>query len=234
MPRIATILLLVALLGGTSAAFAITQSLKNEPSPVGVPRFDRLLAPTCDCESDTATLGLRLRRTDRVTAEIVDAGGQTVRVLADRERFRRGPLELVWDGRSESGDVVPDGRYRLRVELAREGRTLLLPTTVRVDSTAPTVRLVGLRVKPDQVGVVYRTDERAAGELAVRGEGLPETVVVRGRPRPAGRARLNWSGRVDGRPLPAGAYELVLRAHDRAGNVSEPVIAAVELAGEPQ
>jgi len=231
VPRIATILLLVALLGGTSAAFAITQSLKDEPSPVGVPRFDRLLAPTCDCESDTATLGLRLRRADRVTAEIVDAEGETVRVLADRERFRRGPLELVWDGRAENGEVVADGRYRLRVDLARAGRSLLLPTTIRVDATAPTVRLVGIRVKPDQVGVVYRTDERAAGELAVRGRRLPETVVVRGRFRPAGRARLNWSGRVDGRPLPAGTYELVLRVRDRAGNISEPVVAPVDLAG---
>jgi hypothetical protein len=234
VPRIATILLLVALLGGTSAAFAITQSLKDEPSPVGVPRFDRLLAPTCDCQSDTATLGLRLRRADRVTAEIVDADGQAVRVLADGDRFRRGPLELVWDGRGENGDVVPDGPYRLRVDLAREGRTLVLPTTIRVDATAPTVRLVELRARPRFVSVVYRTDERAAGELAVRGEGLPETVVVRGRFRPAGRARLNWPGRVDGRPLPAGTYELVLRARDRAGNVSKPVTAPVELAERPE
>jgi hypothetical protein len=231
VPRIATILLLVALLGGTSAAFAITQSLKDEPSPVGVPRFDRLLAPTCECESDTATLGLRLRRADRVTAEIVDTDEKTVRVLADGERFRRGPLELVWDGRDVDGDVVPDGPYRLRVDLAREGRTLLLPTTIRVDATAPTVRLVAVEVKPRYATVVYRADERAAAELAVRGESVPETVVVRSRFRPAGRARLNWSGRVDGRRLPAGAYELVLRVRDRAGNVSEPVVTPVELAG---
>lgn len=230
----ATILLLVALLGGTSAAFAITQSLKNEPSPVGVPRFDRVLAPGCDCESDVATLGLRLRRADRVTAEIVDADGRTVRVLADRERFRRGPIELTWDGRGDGGEVVPDGRYRLRVELAREGRSILIPTTIRVDTTAPAVELVAVRTKPGRIGVVYRTDERLAGELAVRGEGLPETVVVRGRFRPAGKARLNWSGRVDGQPLPAGDYELVLRVRDPAGNVSEPVTAPLELAGSAE
>jgi hypothetical protein len=231
VPRIATILLLVALLGGTSAAFAITQSLKDEPSPIGVPRFDRVLAPTCDCESDAATLGLRLRRADRVTAEIVDADGEPVRLLADRERFRRGPIELTWDGRDTAGEVVPDGRYRLRIELAREGRTILVPTTIRVDATAPTVELIAVRQKPDRIGVVYRTDERAAGELAVRGDGLPETVVVRGRFRPAGKTRLNWSGRIDGQPLPAGEYELVLRVRDTAGNVSEPVTAPIELPG---
>jgi hypothetical protein len=231
VPRIATILVLVALLGGTTAAFAITQSLKDEPSPVGVPRFDRVLAPTCDCPTAAATLRLRLRKADRVTAEIVGADGDVVRVLVDGNRFRRGPVEFVWDGRGENGAVVTDGRYRLRVELAREGRTLVLPTTIRVDATAPRLRLVAVRHKREKIAVLYRTNERAAAELAVRGEGLPETVVVRGRFRPAGRAKLNWSGRVDGRQLPAGTYQLVLRVRDAAGNVSEPATASVEIAG---
>lgn len=234
MPRIATILLLVALLGGTSAAFAITQSLKDQPSPVGVPRFDRILAPACECPTDTARLELRLRKADRVTAEIVDADGRPVRVLADGKPFRRGPIELAWDGRAEDGELVPDGRYRLRVDLAREGRSILIPTTIRVDATAPTAEIVAVRVKQDRIGVVYRTDERSAGELGVRRESLPERVVVRGRFRPAGRARLNWSGRADGQPLPTGTYELILRVRDRAGNVSEPATAPLELTGSPE
>ncbi len=222
---------MVLLLGGTSAAFAITQSLKDEPSPVGTPRFDRVLAPTCDCPTAAATLRLRLRRADRVTAEVVDADGDVVAVLADGERFRRGPLELAWDGRTAEGEVAPDGRYRLRLELARAGRTLLLPTTIRVDATAPTARIVDVRQKPARVSVIYRSDERSAATLAIRGENLAETVVVRGRFRPAGRARLNWSGEADGAPLAPGTYELVLRVRDSAGNVSEPVVAPLDITG---
>jgi hypothetical protein len=224
---------MLLLVAGTSAAFAITQSLKDERSPVGVPRFDRVLAPTCDCPTDVARLELRLRRADRITATIVNADGMPVRTLAERERVRRGPLELVWNGRDDAGTVVPEGRYRLKIQLGRENRTLLLPTTIRIDTTAPTVRIVGVRVKPDgRVSVVYRTNDRAAADLAVRGERLPETVVVRGRFRPAGRDKLNWSGRIESASLPPGRYTLVLRARDPAGNISEPATAEFEaLAG---
>jgi flagellar hook assembly protein FlgD len=226
--------LLLALVGGTSAAFVITQSLKDERSPVGVPRFDRVLAPTCDCPTSTAKLRLRLRKADRVTARIVDEDGKTVVTLADGKRVRRGPLTLTWNGRTADGAIAPDGRYRLEVRLARADRTILLPTTIRVDTVAPTLELV--RVEPQELvsgkgrfRVVYRSNDQAAAVLAVSGEDLPETVVVRGRFRPKGRAKLNWPGRVDGRPLPPGEYTLVLRLRDRAGNESEPATATVEI-----
>jgi hypothetical protein len=226
---------MLVLVGGTSAAFAITQSLKDQRSPIGVPRFDRVLAPTCDCSTAVARLVLRLRKADRVTARIVDAEGTVVRTLVEHKRFRRGPVELLWDGRDDAGAVVPDGRYRLKIRLEREDRTLLLPTTIRVDTTAPRVRIVGVKQKPDgRISVVYRTDDRAAAELAARGERLPETVVVRGRFRPAGRAKLNWSGRVDGASLAPGRYTLVLTARDPAGNRSEPATAELDVAGKAQ
>ncbi len=233
MPRIATILLLLALVGGTSAAFAVTQRLKDEPSPIGTPRFTpRVIAPTCECDGEATRMRLRLREGDSVTAVIVDADGEPVRTLLDGKRARRGPLVLEWDGRAQNGSVVPDGRYRLEVRLERQDRTILLPTTIEVDTVAPRARILDVRASPNRVRVVYRTNDRAGADLSVRGTDLPETVVVRGRSRPAGRAGLNWSGRVDGRPLPPGEYTLVLRARDPAGNVSEPVTATVELTGQ--
>ena len=225
------VLLLVALIGGTSAAFAITQSLKNERSPVGVPRFTpRVIAPTCDCPGAVAELALRMRSADRVTAEIVDADGDTVRILATDEPVRRGPLSFQWDGRADDGAVAQDGRYRLKVDLEREGRTLLLPTTITVDTVAPRVRILEVRQRVDgKIGVVYRADDRAAAVLAVEGEELPETVVNRGRFRPRGRAKINWSGQIDGVPLPPGEYTLVLQVRDTAGNLSKPVRRTIEL-----
>ena len=180
MPRIATILLLVALLGGTSAAFALTQSLKDEPSPVGVPRFDRLLAPTCDCRNAEARFRFRLREPDRVSAEIVDAGGDVVRTLTEDEERPAGRLVLRWDGRDAAGAVVPDGPYRLRVSLADAGRTILYPTTIRVDTVAPRVELVSVR--PDQLEIRQGHVRLGARVLSGGGQGrrveVPHPPVV--------------------------------------------------------
>lgn len=222
------------LVGGTSAAFVVTQSLKNEKSPVGVPRFEpRAIAPTCDCPTDETTVQLRLRKADRVTAEIVNADGGAVRTLADGERFKRGALALTWNGTDENGAVVPDGRYRLKVELARADRTMLLPTTITVDTVAPRLRLVSVRpgelVPGGKIGVRYRANDRAQAILSVRGDDLPETDVNTGRYRPRGGAKINWSGNVGGEPLPPGEYTLVLRVRDSVGNLSEPVTAPLTI-----
>ena len=241
MPRIALLSLLVVLLGASVAAFVVTQDLKEQPSPVGVPRIEpRLIGPTCSCPTASTALRLRLRRADRVTARVVDAAGAPVRTLVEGRRYPRGPLELRWDGRADDGSVVPDGRYRVELVLARAGRTILVPTTIRVDSTPPQAAIVAVRPpafspdgdgERDKVRVVYRSSERAGAVLSVAAPSLPEAVAVRGRVRPAGRSQLVWRGHVAGEPLAPGSYVLVLRVRDLAGNVSAPARAPVTIEG---
>lgn len=237
MPRALLALLFLLVVGGTAAAFAVTESLKLEPSVVTRPIFvgpdgetvprDRVFSPVCACPQDRAVLGFTLRRADRLTASIVDAGGDVVRVLVRNMRFARGPHQLSWDGRDEAGDVVADGPYRLRLDLRREGRSFLVPMVFRVDTQAPQVRLV--RAGPtvispdgdgerDRVWVRYRSSEKGAPALAVDG-----VVVSVGGLREPGRSALSWLGRVDGEPAPPGEYAITLTVRDRAGNVSEPI-----------
>lgn len=229
----ATIILLVLLLAGTTAAFAYTQALKSERSPLGVPRFERKLAPTCDCPAAEATLRLRLREADRVSAEIVDADGTVVRTLAEDEAEPSGPLAFTWDGRDEEGQVAPDGPYRLRVSLAGADRTILYPTTIRVDATAPRLELVSVR--PDELvpgerrrfKIRYRASEEARPILAVGKVDERAEVVARGPYRPAGRSKIDWRGTIGGVPVAPGDYVLTLRVRDRFGNRSDPVTAQV-------
>jgi flagellar hook assembly protein FlgD len=238
LPRIATIVLVLALLGGTAAAFTVTQELKSERSPVARPGFDRVFAPTCDCPRATASLSVTLRKADEVTASIVDADGSAVRTLLADERRPRGRLTLEWDGRTDAGELAPDGRYRLQLHLADQRRTILLPTTVQLDATPPRVRLVGVRpdtLSPDGDGIreraaiVYRSSEQSRVLVTVAGGRLPEVEVVRSRVRPPGREKVHWFGKVDGEPLPRGTYTLTIRAEDAAGNRSEPVTATVRI-----
>ncbi len=250
VPRVALALVLLLVVGGTAAAFAVTESLKLEPSVVTRPAFigpdgepvarDRVFSPACECPQEFAVLEFTLRKADRVTASIVDTRGAFVRALVTNERLRRGPQRLTWDGLDDAGALAPDGPYRLRLDLRREGRAFLVPMVFRVDTKAPRLRLV--RAGPtvitpdsdgeqDKIWVRFRSNEKGAPILAVDGETI-STGGVRG----AGQSALSWLGRVSREPAPPGEYEITLRVQDRAGNISEPVgpIVVEVLASSPE
>jgi hypothetical protein len=224
--RVGVTSLVVVLLLATATAFAVTQRLKLDRSPVTAPRFDRVIGPTCDCERARGLFGLRLRVRDRVDVTIVNASGDDVRTLARDLPRPPGPVAFRWDGRDGDGDVVPDGRYRLRIRLREEGQTITVPTEIRVDSTPPGIRLVFARplvISPDRdrrsdsVRYVYRVEQGARPFVVVEGED-----AVRGLLRPARRGLLRWWGRLEGEPVRPGIYETWLVAEDEAGNRSEP------------
>jgi hypothetical protein len=231
LSRFAVTAVVLALVAATSAAFAVTERLKLERSPITAPAFTRDVSPVCDCPTAEARLELRFRRPEVVTATIVDLQDRPVRVIAVREEIAAGTHAFVWDGRDESGDVVEDGRYRLRLRFERERRSILVPTVIRVDTRAPRLRGVTVSretISPDGDGrgdklvIRYRTDERASAELVVDGR-----VVVRTRLRERGtRHKLEWRGTFRDEttgelvPAPRGTYEVSLVVRDVAGNES--------------
>ncbi len=139
MPRFLSTLLVIALLGGTAAAFAVTQGLKIEPSPIRAPRIAKVISPECDCPTRVAAIQFRLRKPDRVRLEIVDDDGKVVRTLVPGLRLRRGTVSYTWNGRDDAGKFVPEGVYKPRVHLTGQHRTIDLPNEMRVDTTAPKV-----------------------------------------------------------------------------------------------
>jgi len=226
-------LIVLALIAGTAAAFTVAERLKLERSPIGGPKFDRVFSPVCECETDRARLRLRFRRAETVDAAVVDRRGEAVRTLVEDEEVRKGEHTFLWDGRDDAGEVVPDGRYRLRLHLERERRTILVPTLVEVDTTPPEVvfaRVVPPAFSPDgdgrvdHVKVVYRSSEKGRPELLVNGE-----TAILGRARAQGKATLDWRGRIDGETVRRGPYELAIRVRDVAGNLSEATAAKTVL-----
>ncbi|MGH2994790.1 MAG: FlgD immunoglobulin-like domain containing protein, partial [Gaiellaceae bacterium] len=218
--------LVLGLLGASVAAFATTEALKLEKSPVGASRFDRQFSPTCGCPRQTARLAVGIRKSDSVDATIVDAAGEEVRTLAEDLEHERGFLRLEWDGRNDAGRIVPDGRYRVRVHLDGDRRTIVIPKTIRVDTAPPRVELVRAVldvVSPDGDGrrdrtrLVYRASEAGAARLLVDGEVARETVV-----RYRRQATVAWNGMIAGEPARAAVYGLAVQVRDLAGNVSEP------------
>ena len=222
-------LLVVALVGGTAAAFGITEHLKLQRSPILGVRVDKVFSPVCECETSVARIRFTLRRDDRVTVTIVDGDEEIVRTLFRDRPLGAGVAQTAWDGLSDSGEMLGEGEYRPRVHLAEERRTILLPNPIRVDTTRPTATLIEIVPRAfspdrdgrnDRVSTLYRVDEPAHALLFVNG-----VRRVRGRSQRL-EGKLDWFGRVDGRPLRAGRYDLSLGAEDAAGNVGGPTPAA--------
>jgi hypothetical protein len=221
--RLPQTLVVLALLGATAAAFAITERLKLERSPVTGTRVDKVFSPVCECARNVAEISFVLRQRTRVTVDLLDRHGEPVRTLVEDRPEPAGRVVYTWDGRDEAERVVPEGIYRPRVQLRRHGRTIVLPNPIRVDTTPPRIRAI--RVFPrvfspdgdgrrDRVTARYAIDEPAFAMLLVDGR---RRALERRRKT---EGKLVWNGRVNGRLVRPGTYELQLRAVDRAGNRS--------------
>ena len=81
--------IVVALLGATAAAFAVTERLKLERSPITGTRVDRVFSPVCECARDDAQISFVMRRPDSVSLQILDSRRRPIRRLVrDREEQR--------------------------------------------------------------------------------------------------------------------------------------------------
>jgi hypothetical protein len=212
--RTALIVLAVALLVGSAAAFTRTERLKLAASPVSKPQFERHLSPDCDCPHSVVQLSLLLRRPETLDASVVDSDGGHVATLLEGKAARAGRQVFTWDGRNDGGQVVPDGLYRLKLRLERDRRTILIPKTILVDTAPPRVRVLRAVAEPDGVAVRYRTNEGARVFLLLDGK-----KVAHGGRRSGGAGRLLTDPM--GIPNPLDGFTLV--AVDRAGNRTEPL-----------
>ena len=175
MARLLPIALVLALLAGTAAAFAVTERLKLVRSPIGAPEIDKTFSPVCDCRQAKALVSFRLRRADNVDLAIVDGSGDVVRTLFTGRPFPRGTVAATWDGRDDADRILPEGSYKPRVHLERERRTIELPNPIRIDVTPPRIRITELRPpdsfspdgdgRNDKLQVFYAIDEPAKALL---------------------------------------------------------------------
>ena len=218
LARLGPIVLVLALLAGTAAAFGVTESLKTSQSPILQTQVSKTFSPVCGCGTHAARIVFRLRRADRLVIAIQDSRSRTVRVLfSSRHKVPAGVHEWAWNGRLDGGARAPDGNYRPRVELEDSDRVIVLPNRIALDTQPPQVTLVG-RPRlggPGPVVVHYRLSEPARGLLTVGGSRVTRTY----------RVRLDYTLRIAAATLAAagaGSGPVTLAAEDLAGNRSAP------------
>jgi hypothetical protein len=235
--RVAFALLVCATFG----AFFVAQQLKSTPPLVVDLTVTPFFSPNGDGRFDRARASFRVPGDDEVTVTVLDSRGDEVRELLDRRRVRRGRrVRVAWDGRTEDRAVAPDGIYRIRASLRRQGRSATLPRDILKDTRPPDVRVTSIgpqqdgrprpkllpsagggpaRISFEAVGrrkqvLVFRTDVRPARAVFDTPVRLPDDAT-----------RWTWDGTAGGRRVAAGTYLVVVRARDRAGNIgsSAPV-----------
>ena len=218
-------MLVVALLAATAAAFALTQGLKLEKSPIFGTDVQPVFSPVCKpgCERETALIEFKLRKADQLDVSIVQ-GGEVVRTIERRAAYAKGFVSIAWDGRDDAGRVLPEGEYQPRIHVRSERQTITLPNPIRLDVTPPVVQDVRVSrrvISPDGDGrrdrltVSYRLSEEGRGALIVDGrrQGLGTLF-------PRTEERIVWNGKSRGQPVDAGRHLLQLVAVDPAGNRS--------------
>ena len=203
-PTILALVLLVA----TATAFAVTQRLKLEPSPISQTRVDKAFSPVCGCPTKIAHIDFSIRRADHLRVAIRIDGHEVT--VANRD-FAKGGVHVQWDGRNGSGAIVPDGVYYPVVHLRRAQRLIDLPNPIRVDTVKPRIAIVGVQKRANKTILVYRSSEAAHALLFANGHRRVFTYSTRR------RGRLPYYGNL------SRASHVTVEAQDLAGNRSAPV-----------
>jgi len=133
----------------TAAAFAWSQRLKRDPLVLDrvslrpVPRLHpdappvRAFTPNGDCRYDRVRIRFRTTVSDTGDVQVIEPGGRLILTLARDAYLKRYTFHTYyWDGRMRDDGIAPPGRYKLRVRLHGEDRTLVSGGAMRLHRPA--------------------------------------------------------------------------------------------------
>ncbi len=130
----------------TVAAFAWAQRLKRDPLVLDKVTFVAYpiphdkdkprvhsFTPNGDCRNDRIRIRFRTTVSEDGIVQIVKPGGRVVVTLARETLLKRYTFHtFYWDGRQRGGGTARPSRYKLRVKLLGEDRTLVPPGVIKL------------------------------------------------------------------------------------------------------
>jgi hypothetical protein len=163
MPRrrvSASAIVFALLVVATVAAFAWSQRLKRDPLVLDRVSFvpapvtkspPRGFTPNGDGCFDRIRIRFRTTQSDRGTVQIVKPGGALVLTLARDTYLKRYRFHTYyWDGRLRNDGIAPPGRYKLRVKLLGQDRTLVPGGVMRLHRESRNAPRSCIRQGPSQ------------------------------------------------------------------------------------
>jgi flagellar hook assembly protein FlgD len=160
-----------------------------------------VLTPNNDRVGEATTISYSLSTRATVRVEVLDSSAHVVRSLANGQVYRSGAPSFLWNGRTSSGKLVRDGRYRVRLTASSPGQEASKSRTIVVDRT------LGHRLaRQADVRVRIMDGERAVAVLHPAG-----TLA-------AGAAEFSWDGEEKGGAQTAdGLYRAFVEATTALG-----------------
>jgi hypothetical protein len=229
----------------TVAAFFVTQHLKVTTPIVGglpnpaYPAFNPEATTTCGRRyprQDWTSFYLD-SRADDVNVYIDDSAGTHVDQIASGVHMSlKARRTFYWNGRETDGSLAPDGSYRFRVALIRQGRSAEIGAPFRIDTIPPrpVVTSVTPSLIPASTGVAihYKGTEGRSGYVLIY------RTDVTGKPQlvksfKVGAHNAVWDGTIHQLPAPAGTYLIGLKVADPACNIGSFPIGGAPLTRDP-
>jgi hypothetical protein len=129
--RVLVPVLFAALVLATLAAFVVAQRVKRGGLVLDRVKVTHGFTPNGNGITDRARFRFRLTRPDEADVQIIDRDDDLVRTIASDRALRSYHYYVFrWDGRTDIGDPAPRGKYRIRVVLRNQGRTIVPEKTI--------------------------------------------------------------------------------------------------------
>jgi flagellar hook assembly protein FlgD len=202
--------------GATLPTVAVSQ-LKVDPSVV---------SPNGDGVGDTARINYFLSESAPVTVTLEDAAGHQLSTLFSAV-VAQGSHTFLWNKVS-----VPDGRYSIAVTAgSTTGKHVTSKVTIYVDRTVSQPKLSAAAISPnadgrfDATALSFRLNAGAAVRVELwRGQKLLGTLLTQ--TLGVGAAEVTWDGKLGGKRVVDGSYQLVLKVKDAVTTVTQkfPVV----------
>jgi hypothetical protein len=143
----------------------------------------------------STTLSYELKKDAAVTVQVYDPDQDLVVALADEQPQKSGKVDLVWDGKDETGKVVPNEAFFFTIEAETEdGRRKVYDPTVF--SGGVEQDLTEASIDREAGTILYRLPEMSRVRIRLGiGNGPLLSTLVDWEPRPAGQVTEYWDGK---------------------------------------
>ena len=209
---------------GTAAARPVTGTIGEKLPPLSVTQFrvsPTVVSPNADGIGDTAQINYFLSVSAPITMTLFNGAGQQLVTLFSGI-VSQGAQSFAW---KQIG--VGDGRYTITITAgSATGKRVTAKTTFYVDRTLAQPKLSFSALSPngdglfDATALTFRLDAAAAVRVELwRGKTLVGTLLNQA--FGVGPAQVSWDGRLGGKRVADGSYQLVLKAKDAITTVAQ-------------